>query len=86
MNATPTKAISVPALSSVKVWTDIVFAATTRRNAMPKQYEAMRDKFAQGAMSLADAKTKAAKIYNAGHKKKMGGKHKTMDHGHKYNG
>lgn len=48
---------------------------------MPKQYEAMRDKFAQGAMSLVAAKTKAAKIYNAGHKKKMGGKHKSS---HKY--
>ena len=34
---------------------------------MPKQYEAMRDKFKKEGMSDAAAKTKAAKIYNAKH-------------------
>jgi len=34
---------------------------------MPKQYEAMRDKFAK-TLSLKAAKTKAAKIYNSKHK------------------
>lgn len=32
---------------------------------MPRQYEAMRDKFASEGLSLPAAKTKAAKIYNA---------------------
>ena len=79
------------ALSSVKVWTDTVFTATPRGNAMPKAYVAMRDKFAAGSMSLADAKTKAAKIYNKQRKpgqKPVTGSHKkgNTDHGHKYNG
>lgn len=33
---------------------------------MPKAYEAMRDKFS-GQMGLAEAKTKAARIYNSLH-------------------
>lgn len=37
---------------------------------MPKQYEAMRDKFKSEGMSDKDAKTKAAKIYNSKHPKK----------------
>jgi len=36
---------------------------------MPKQYEAIRDKAKAEGMSDADAKTKAAKIYNSTHKK-----------------
>lgn len=32
---------------------------------MPKQYEAIRDKLVKGGMSLAEAKTHAAKIYNS---------------------
>lgn len=32
---------------------------------MPKQYEAIRDKFAGQGMPLAEAKTRAAKIFNA---------------------
>lgn len=32
---------------------------------MPKQYEAMRDKFIKEGMSRKAAQTKAAKIYNA---------------------
>lgn len=36
---------------------------------MPKQYEAIRDKLKKQGMSDADAKTHAAKIYNATHKK-----------------
>ena len=35
---------------------------------MPKQYEAMRDKFAKD-MPMKDAKAKAAAIYNSKHKK-----------------
>lgn len=35
---------------------------------MPKQYEAMRDKFASEGMSYDDAQAKAAAIYNAKHK------------------
>ncbi len=57
-----------------------MFTATTRGNAMPKAYVAMRDKFAAGSMSLADSKTKAAKIYNAQRKpgqKPVTGKHKS---------
>lgn len=34
---------------------------------MPKQYEAMRDKFIKGGMSVKKAKTKAARIYNSRH-------------------
>lgn len=37
---------------------------------MPKQYEAMRDKFSGQGMPMKAAKTKAAKIYNAKHKSK----------------
>ena len=37
---------------------------------MPKAYEAMRDSFKKKGMSDKAAKTKAAKIYNAKHKKK----------------
>ncbi len=33
---------------------------------MPAKYEAIRDKLVAGGMKLADAKTHAAKIYNAG--------------------
>lgn len=36
---------------------------------MPKQYEAMRDKFKSEGLSDKAAKTKAAKIYNSKHKK-----------------
>jgi hypothetical protein len=44
---------------------------------MPKQYEAMRDKFAK-EMPLKEAKTRAAKFYNAnrGSKRPVTGKHK----------
>jgi hypothetical protein len=43
---------------------------------MPKQYEAIRDKFIKQGMSSKAAKTKAAKIYNAkrGKKKPVTGK------------
>ena len=34
---------------------------------MPKQYEAMRDKFKKEGMSDKAAKAKAAKIYNSKH-------------------
>jgi len=34
---------------------------------MPKQYEAIRDKLASGGMDLKDAKSHAARIYNAAH-------------------
>lgn len=34
---------------------------------MPAQYEAIRDKFVKEGMSLAEAKTRAAKIYNSKH-------------------
>jgi len=36
---------------------------------MPKQYEAMRDKFKKEGMSDQAAKAKAAKIYNSKHPK-----------------
>jgi hypothetical protein len=36
---------------------------------MPKQYEAIRDKFIAQGMSTKEAKTRAAKIYNARRKK-----------------
>jgi hypothetical protein len=36
---------------------------------MPKQYEAIRDKFKKEGMSEKAAKTKAAKIFNAKRKK-----------------
>ncbi len=36
---------------------------------MPKQYEAIRDKFKKQGMSSKEAKTRAAKIYNSKHKK-----------------
>ena len=34
---------------------------------MPKQYEAIRDKFVAKGMPLKEAKTRAAKIYNSVH-------------------
>lgn len=34
---------------------------------MPKQYEAIRDKFAAKGVPLKEAKTRAAKIYNSQH-------------------
>jgi len=34
---------------------------------MPPQYEAIRDSFVKKGMSLKNAKTKAAKIYNSKH-------------------
>lgn len=36
---------------------------------MPRQYEAIRDKFENEGMGSAEAKTRAAKIYNARRKK-----------------
>lgn len=36
---------------------------------MPKQYEAMRDKFKSSGLSDKAAKAKAARIYNSKHKK-----------------
>lgn len=36
---------------------------------MPRQYEAIRDKFIKEGMSSKEAKTRAAKIYNAKRKK-----------------
>ena len=36
---------------------------------MPRAYEAMRDKFIKEGLSSSDAKTKAARIYNAKHPK-----------------
>lgn len=36
---------------------------------MPKQYEAIRDKFLKEGMSEDEAKRRAAKIYNADHPK-----------------
>lgn len=38
---------------------------------MPKQYEAMREKFKKEGKSDKEAKKKAAKIYNSNHKKKV---------------
>ena len=35
---------------------------------MPRQYEAIRDKFIDEGMSTKEAKTRAARIYNATHK------------------
>lgn len=35
---------------------------------MPRQYEAMRDKFAKDGMDYDKAQEKAARIYNAKHK------------------
>jgi hypothetical protein len=35
---------------------------------MPAQYEAIRDSFVRKGMSLQNAKTRAAKIYNSKHK------------------
>jgi hypothetical protein len=35
---------------------------------MPKQYEAIRDKFEAKGMGAKEAKTRAAKIYNSKHK------------------
>lgn len=44
---------------------------------MPKQYEAMRDKFKKEGLSDKKAKAKAAAIYNAKHPKApVTGKHK----------
>lgn len=37
---------------------------------MPKQYESIRDKFTGEGMGLKEAKTRAAKIYNAKHKER----------------
>ena len=34
---------------------------------MPKQYEAIRDKFERAGMPAKEAKTRAAKIYNSMH-------------------
>lgn len=50
---------------------------------MPKQYEAMRDKFMAEGMSMKAAKGKAARIYNAKHKanpvtRSYDAKHKMM--------
>jgi len=45
---------------------------------MPKQYEAMRDKFIQSGMSTKAAKTKAARIYNAKHKKNPVGRYDSL--------
>jgi hypothetical protein len=36
---------------------------------MPKQYEAIRDRFIKEGMSSKEAKTRAAKIYNSKRKK-----------------
>jgi len=36
---------------------------------MPRQYEAIRDKFVRQGMPLKEAKRRAAKIYNAEHPK-----------------
>ena len=36
---------------------------------MPKQYEAIRDKFIRQGMAVKEAKRRAAKIYNAKHPK-----------------
>jgi len=36
---------------------------------VPRQYESIRDKFIAAGMKTDAAKTKAAKIYNAGRKK-----------------
>ena len=36
---------------------------------MPKQYEAIRDSLVKKGLSLKNAKTRAAKIYNSKHKK-----------------
>lgn len=50
---------------------------------MPKQYEAMRDKFKVEGMSEKAAKTKAARIYNAKHKKRpVTRRHDAMRHGY----
>lgn len=45
---------------------------------MPKQYERIRDKFKRQGKSAKEAKTSAARIYNAkrGSKKPVTGKHK----------
>jgi hypothetical protein len=46
---------------------------------MPKQYEAIRDKLIKQGLPAKAAKTRAAKIYNAGRKKgqrPVTGKHK----------
>ena len=44
---------------------------------MPKQYEAIRDKFVSEGMPLKEAKTRAAKIYNSKHPKApISGAHK----------
>lgn len=47
---------------------------------MPKKYEAIRDKFKKEGMGSKEAKTRAAKIYNATRKRgqrPVTGKHKT---------
>jgi hypothetical protein len=48
---------------------------------MPKQYEAIRDALIAKGASVADAKTRAAKIYNARRKpgqKPVTGRHETL--------
>lgn len=42
---------------------------------MPKQYEAMRDKFVKEGMDYDEAQSKAAAIYNAKHKSAPVGSH-----------
>ena len=42
---------------------------------MPKQYEAMRDRFVKEGLSLPAAKAKAARIYNSQHPDKPVGPH-----------
>jgi hypothetical protein len=49
---------------------------------MPKAYERMRDQFIAQGMSERAAKSKAARIYNAAHKKNpVTGKHKERKRG-----
>jgi len=48
---------------------------------MPKQYEAMRDRFLREGLSLKEAKAKAARIYNSRHPDNpVTGKHKKRKH------
>ena len=48
---------------------------------MPKQYEAMRDRFRREGLSLKEAKAKAARIYNRRHPDSpVTGKHKKQRH------
>lgn len=50
---------------------------------MPKQYEAMRDKFIADGMSESAAKEKAAKIYNSKHPKNPVGRNSDKPKGKK---